>query len=139
MAETNNWNTRIINEFHTNKGKVGGMFEGKSLLLLTTTGAKSGQRRVNPLAYLPDGERLVVFATKGGSPSNPDWYYNLIAHPDVTVEVGTETFEATASVVQGSERDQLYARQVAVTPAFGEYEQKTARQIPVIALKRREE
>ena len=91
----------------------------------TSTGAKSGQRRINPLAYLPDGDRLIIFATKGGASTNPDWYYNLLAHPEATVEVGTEKFEVTASVVQGAERDQLYTRQVAVTPAFGDYEKKT--------------
>src|SRR5215469_4769034 len=121
MAETTNWNQHIIDEFRANNGKVGGMFAGKHLLLLTSTGAKSGQPRTNPLAYLPDGERLIVFATKGGAPTNPDWYYNLLVHPEASVEIGTETFEVTAGVVHGAERDQLYARQVAVTPAFGDY------------------
>lgn len=139
MPEVNNWNTQIINEFRANDGEVGGMFAGRTLLLLTTTGAKSGQHRTNPLVYLPDGDRLIIFATKGGAPSNPDWYYNLLAHPEATAEVGTEKFEVMASVVNGAERDQLYARQVAVMPAFGDYERKTTRKIPVIALKRREE
>ncbi len=136
MTQANNWNQRIIEEFRANKGKIGGVFEGKHLLLLSSTGAKSGQRRINPLAYLPDGDRLIIFATKGGAPTNPDWYYNLLAHPEATVEVGSEEFVVTASVVQGVERDQLYAQQVAVTPAFGDYEQKTPRKIPVIALKK---
>jgi len=136
MTEAPNWNQRTIDEFRAHKGKVGGIFEGKHLLLLSSIGAKSGQRRINPLAYLPDGDRLIIFATKRGAPTNPDWYYNLLAHPEATVEVGTEEFAVTASVVQGAERDQLYARQVAVTPAFGDYEQKTSRKIPVIALKR---
>lgn len=138
MAETTNWNQQIITEFRANDGKVGGMFTGKPLLLLISTGAKSGQLRTNPLAYLPDGERMIIFATKGGFPTNPDWYYNLLAHPEAQVEVGTETFEVIASVVHGAERDQLYARQVAVTPIFGDYEQKTTRRIPVIALQRKE-
>ena len=141
MAEINDWNRSVIEQFHANVGKVGGPFEGKPLLILTTTGAKSGLRRVNPLAYLPDGDRQIIFASKGGSPSNPDWYYNLLAHPDVTVEIGDgstiESFEATATVVTGEERDQLYARQVEVFPAFGDYERKTSRAIPVIALQRK--
>lgn len=141
MADRNDWNRQITEEFHANAGKVGGPFEGKPLLLLTSTGAKSGLRRTNPLAYLPDGDRQIIFASKGGAPTNPDWYYNLLAHPEVTVEIGngskTETFEATATVITGEERDQLYARQVQVFPAFGDYEAKTSRVIPVIALERR--
>ena len=141
MANWNDWNRQLIEEFHTNAGKVGGMFEGKPLLLLTTTGAKSGKRHTTPLAYLPDSDRLVVIASKGGSPKNPDWYHNLVAHPEVTVEVGNgsgiETFEATATVITGEERDQLYAKQAEVFPGFAEYQAKTSRQIPVIALERR--
>lgn len=139
MSETsaNNWNSKIIEEFRANGGKVGGPFEGGTLLLLTTTGAKSGKQRVNPLAYLPDGERYVIFASKAGAPTNPDWYYNLVAHPQVTLEVGTEQFEATATEVTGGERDQLYARIVERMPGFGDYEKKTTRKIPVIALERR--
>lgn len=141
MVDRNDWNRRIIEEFHTNAGKVGGPFEGRPLLLLTTTGARSGQRRTNPLVYLPDGDRKIIFASKAGAPTNPDWYHNLVAHPEVTVEVGDgstiETFEATATVITGEERDQLYAKQVQVSPVFGDYAKKTSRVIPVIALERR--
>ena len=136
MSEFDEWNRKIIEEFHANGGKVGGQFAGGSLLLLTTTGAKSGKRRVNPLAYTTDGDRLVIIASKGGAPSSPDWYYNLVAHPKVTVEVGTETFEATATVVAGEERDILYAKQAALMPGFAEYEKKTTRKIPVVVLER---
>src|SRR4030088_2551735 len=104
MSEFDNWNHKIIEEFHTNGGKVGGQFAGGQLLLLTTTGAKSGKRRVNPLAYTTDGNRLVIIASKGGAPSNPDWYYNLVANPTVTVELPGDTFQARASVVEGEER-----------------------------------
>src|SRR5215469_6893394 len=129
------WNRQVIEEFRANKGKVNG---NNSLLLLTTTGARSGQQRINPLAYTTDGERLIIIASKGGSPSNPDWYHNIVAHPDVTVEVGSETFEARATVVEGAERDELYAKQAAVMPNFAEYQAKTTRKIPVIVLTRKE-
>ena len=132
----NDWNSKIIEEFHANGGKVGGPFEGAPLLLLTTTGAKSGQRRTTPLVYMPDGDRMIIFASKAGAPTNPDWYHNLVAHPQVTVEVGTETFEAQAIVITGEERDRLYAQQAARNPGFAEYETKTTRLIPVIALER---
>src|SRR3954447_14369724 len=110
MAEANDWNAKIIEEFHKNEGKVGGMFEGHQMVILHTTGAKSGKEHVNPLVYLPDGNRILIFASKGGAPTNPDWYYNLIAHPEVKVEVGTETYEGVASEVKGDERDRLYAK-----------------------------
>ena len=134
--DMNAWNRHIMEEFHANGGKVGGPFEGVPLLLLTTTGARSGQRRTTPLGYLPDGGRLIIFATRGGSPTNPDWYYNLLAHPEAIVEVGTETFDVMAVVITGAERDQLYARQVERAPVFAEYQAKTTRTIPVIALVR---
>ncbi len=137
MANMNDWNRQIIEEFHANEGKVGGPFKGASLLLLTTTGAKSGQQRTTPLVYLPDGRRMVIFASKAGAPTNPDWYHNLVAHPEVTVEAGTETFEATATIVTGEERDRLYAIQAERSPNFGEYQAKTGRKIPVIALERK--
>ena len=130
----NDWNSKIIEEFHANGGKVGGPFEGAPLLLLTTTGAKSGQRRTTPLVYMPDGDRMIIFASKAGAPTNPDWYHNLVAHPQVTVEVGTETFEVKSVVITGEERDRLYAQQAARNPGFAEYETKTTRLIPVIAL-----
>jgi deazaflavin-dependent oxidoreductase (nitroreductase family) len=132
----NDWNNKIIEEFHANGGKVGGPFERSTLLLLTTTGAKSGKQRTTPLAYLPDGDRYIIFASKAGQPMNPDWYHNLVAHPTVTIEVGTETFEARAMEITGEERDRLYAKQVERAPAFGEYQTKTTRLIPVIALER---
>ncbi len=139
MAETNvnNWNRQVIEEFRSNKGKVGGMFEGAPLLLLTTTGAKSGQQRISPLVYLPDGEHVFIFASKGGAPTNPDWYHNLVAHPQVTVEVGTEQFEATAVIVEGEVRDQIYAKQEQHMSNFADYARKTTRKIPVVELVRR--
>ncbi len=130
------WNKQIIEEFRSNGGKVGGAFEGAPLLLLTTTGARSGIARTTPVMYLPDGERLVIFASKAGASTNPDWYHNLIGHPKATVEVGNETFEVAAVEVMGEERDQLYARQAALYPGFAAYEAKTTRRIPVIALRR---
>ena len=136
MANTNDWNRQTIEEFRENGGKVGGFWEGKPLLLLTTTGAKSGQRHSNPMMYLADGNRLLVFASKRGAPTHPDWYHNLVAHPEVTVEVGTETYEATTTVLNGEERDRLYARQAELYPQFGEYQANTTRLIPVIALER---
>ena len=134
MNDFETWNHQVIEEFRANKGKVNG---GNFLLLLTTTGARSGKQRVNPLAYTTDGERLVIIASKGGTPTNPDWYHNIVAHPDVTVEVGTETFEARATIAEGAERDDLYAKQAAIMPNFAEYQAKTTRQIPVIVLTRK--
>ncbi len=136
MREMNDWNGQIIEEFRSNAGKVGGPFEGAPLLLLTTTGAKSGIARTTPVMYLPDGERLIIFATKAGASTNPDWYHNLVAYSKATVEVGSETFEVTAVEVTDEERDQLYARQAALFPGFADYEAKTTRRIPVIALRR---
>jgi deazaflavin-dependent oxidoreductase (nitroreductase family) len=131
------WNAGIIEEFRANQGKVGGMFEGRPLLLLHHTGARTGTVRVNPLAYqvLDDGN-LAVFASKGGAPTNPDWFYNLIANPDVTVEAGTETFHARARIPDQDERDRIWTRQKEGSPGFAEYETKTTRQIPVIVLER---
>lgn len=128
------WNRQVIEEFHANKGVVGGR---NSILLLKTIGAKSGKQRINPLAYTTDGDRLVIIASKGGAPTSPDWYYNILAHPDVSVEVGTEAFEARATVVEGAERDELYAKQAAIMPNFAEYQTKTTRKIPVIVLTRK--
>lgn len=136
MREMSDWNRQIIEEFRSYGGKVGGPFEGAPLLLLTTTGARSGMARTTPVMYLPDGDRLIIFATKAGASTNPDWYYNLMAHPKATVEVGSETFEVMAVEVTGEERDRLYARQAALFPGFADYEAKTTRRIPVIALRR---
>jgi deazaflavin-dependent oxidoreductase (nitroreductase family) len=139
MAETNgnDWNRQVIEEFRANGGKVGGMFEGMPLLLLTTSGAKSGQQRLSPLVYFPDGEQVFIFASKGGAPTNPDWYHNLVAHPRVTIEIGTEQFEATAVTIEGEARDQIYAKLVQRMPQFGDYASKTTRKIPVVELVRR--
>ena len=141
MTEANDWNTKIIEEFRANHGVVGGPFEGvDSMVLLTTKGARSGQTRVNPLVALPDGGRLYVVASKGGAPTNPDWYYNLVAHPEVVVEYGDEKYDAVAEVITGGpERDRLYAAQVARMPGFAEYE-KTAgnRVIPIVELVRKD-
>ena len=136
MNNPNDWNKATIEEFRANSGKVGGMFAGKTLLLLHTLGAKSGQERVNPVACVMDGDRLVIIASKGGAPSNPDWYHNLVAHPLVTVEVGAETFQARAAVASGPERTRLYQKMVEVNPGFADYEKKTTRVIPVVTLTR---
>jgi len=127
-------NKLIIDEFRANSGKVGGWFAGKTLLLLHTVGAKSKQERINPVAYVADGDRLVIIASKGGAPVNPDWYYNLLAHPLVTVEVGTEQFRAWAEVASEPERTRLYNKMVEMLPGFAEYQRKTMRVIPVITL-----
>ena len=136
MSEANEWNKAIIKEFRENDGEVGGQFKNMDVLLLHTTGAKSGLERINPVAYLADGDRYVVIASKGGAPSNPDWYYNILAHPQVNVEVGTEQFPVQATVAEEQERTELYAKMVAINPGFGEYEKNTDRVIPVVILKR---
>jgi len=130
------FNSTVIAEFRSNRGKVGGGFEGAPMLVLTTTGAKSGAPRTVPLVYLADGDRVIIFASKAGAPTNPDWFHNLVAHPRVSVELGDESFEADATVVQGDERDRLYAKQASVMPGFSEYQEKTERLIPVVALTR---
>ena len=132
----NDFNSAIIEEFRAHGGKVGGPFEGAPLLLLTTTGAKSGERRTTPVMYLPDGERMVIFASMAGAPTNPAWYHNLLAKPSATVEVGTETVEVDASVTTGEERERLFNRQAELYPQFADYARKTTREIPVIALRR---
>ena len=136
MPDVNDHNRAIIDEFRANGGRVGGNFEGAPLLLLHSTGARSGQERVNPMMYLRDGDRFVVFASKAGAPTNPDWYHNLVANPDATVEVGEETFPVHATVLIGPERDRLFAKQAQLYPGFKEYESRTTRTIPVVALTR---
>jgi len=136
MSNPNNWNQTIIDEFRANAGQVGGAFAGKTLLLLHTVGAKSGEERINPVACIADGEHLVIFASKAGAPTHPDWYYNILAHPLVTVELGTEQFQAQAEIATEPERTRLYHRMVEVMPGFAEHQQKTTRVIPVITLKR---
>ena len=136
VAAVNEWNARIIAEFRANDGLVGGQFEGAPVLLLHTTGAKSGAERINPIMYLKLDGRLYVFASKAGADTNPDWYHNLLANPEVTIELGTETLTATAETVGPDERAAIYAEQVKRYPGFGEYEEKTDRVIPVVELHR---
>ncbi len=131
------FNTQVINEFRENHGSVGGPFAGAPLLLLHHRGAKSGVERVTPLVYMRDGERYLIFASKAGAPENPAWYHNLKAHPDTTIEVGSETIAVTAHELTGEERDSLYAAQAAAMPNFKEYQDKTTRTIPVVALSAR--
>jgi deazaflavin-dependent oxidoreductase (nitroreductase family) len=128
------FNARIIEEFRANEGRVGGMFESATLLLLHHVGARSGQDRINPLAYNRDGDRYVVFASKAGAPANPDWYHNLKANPNVTIEVGTDTIAVAAEEARGEERARLFEAQVERSPQFAEYQSKTDRVIPVIVL-----
>ena len=135
-SELNDFNQKVVTEFRENKGKVGGRYANTPLLLLTTTGAKSGKTYINPLAYTKDGERFVIIASFGGAPKNPSWYHNLVANPEVTVEVGSERFQAKATVTTGEERQRLYDRQAEQMPNFAEYAKKTTRQIPVIVLTR---
>ncbi len=132
----NDFNLGIIKEFRENGGETFGPFKGRPLLLLTTTGAKSGEQRTTPLVYSRDGDRLVIIASMAGAPKHPSWFLNLRANPKVTVELGTETFVASTSTPEGEERDRLYAAQAAEMPAFNEYQQKTARRIPVVVLER---
>jgi deazaflavin-dependent oxidoreductase (nitroreductase family) len=128
------FNTKIIEEFRANGGKVGGPFAGAPLVLVTTTGAKTGATRTTPLVYLPDGDRIVIFASKGGAPTNPAWYHNLVAHPEATAEVGGETRRVRAEVLTGEERDRLFAEQARRMPNFAQYAANTTRVIPVVAL-----
>ena len=129
-----NYNEQIIEEFRANEGRVGGRFEGNPLLLLHHTGAKSGKSRINPLAYLSDGGRYVVFASKGGAPTHPDWYHNLKAHPNTTIEVGTDTVDVVASEATGEERERIFRIQAERVPQFAEYQKQTKRLIPVMVL-----
>lgn len=128
------FNAQIIAEFRANGGRVGGRFAGATLLLLHTEGARSGTHSMNPVVYLADGGRYVVFASKAGAPNNPGWYHNLKAHPDVSIEVEDDTIEVTATELTGAERDRLFARQVEISPGFADYEARTERVIPVVAL-----
>jgi len=138
MTDMNDFNKQIIEEFRANEGVVGGPFAGSPVLLLTTTGRKSGQPFTTPLVYHPgDGSVTVyVFASKAGAPTNPDWYHNLLANPTVTVELGPDRFEATASDVKGEDRDRVYASQADKFANFAEYQKNTTRVIPVVALTR---
>lgn len=130
------WNKAVIDEFRANGGKVSGPFEKMTLLLLHTIGAKSGEPRLNPVVYLADGERYVIIASKGGAPTHPGWYHNVVAHSEVTIEIGTEKFQAQAEVVQEPKRTELYEKMSNQYPGFAEYEEKTTRVIPVLVLTR---
>lgn len=132
----NDFNLNIINEFRANGGETSGPFKGRPLLLLTTKGAKSGAEGTTPLVYSRDGDRYVIIASMGGAPKHPAWYHNIVANPNVTLEVGTEKFEATATVAEEPERTRLYNAQAEMMPAFTEYQQKTTRVIPVVVLTR---
>jgi deazaflavin-dependent oxidoreductase (nitroreductase family) len=135
----NDWDHQIIEEFRANGGNVGGQFTGVPLLLLTTTGAKSGEPRTSPLAYLSEGGHIYIFAGNRGAPTNPAWYHNLVAHPDVMVELGTEKFEAYATIVESTEWDRLGSIQLQKLPGLAEVTAKTTRKIPVILLERKKE
>lgn len=128
------FNARIIEEFRGNEGRVGGPFEGGTLLLLHHVGARTGTPRINPLMYSRDGDRYVIFASKAGAPSHPGWYHNLMANPNTTIEVGTDTIDVVASEATGDERDRLYNAQAESSPQFAEYQTKTDRVIPVVLL-----
>jgi deazaflavin-dependent oxidoreductase (nitroreductase family) len=132
------FNASIIDEFRANEGKVGGPFEGSPMLLLHTTGRRSGTERVTPLVYWPEGDRMVIFASKGGAPTHPDWYRNLMAQPDTTVEVGTDTVAVHARELEGDEYRDLWDRITAAIPGLAEYQAKTSRRIPLIMLERRD-
>ena len=138
MNEINDVNRQVIAEFRANQGRVlTGRFAGSTLLLLTTTGAKSGATRVNPMMFVRDGDRYIVFASKRGAPTNPDWYHNLVAHADVTVEAGGERFAARATVTSGEERRRIWEQSVRRHPLLAGLQARTKRQLPVIALERR--
>ena len=134
-GSADDWNRRVIDEFRANAGTVEA-FEGRPLLLLHHKGAKTGTERVNPLVYLPVGDAFAVFGSKAGGPTNPDWYHNLRANPDTSVEVGTETIPVRARVAEGAERDAIWEEQKRVNSNFADYEQKTTRSIPVVILER---
>ncbi|GAA1654456.1 nitroreductase/quinone reductase family protein [Actinoplanes couchii] len=129
-----NFNTSIIGEFRANHGRVGGMFDGARLLLLTTTGARTGRPHTVPLGYLPDGDRNLVIASAGGAPKNPAWYHNIRAEPVVTVEDGVFVHQATAVVLTGAERDEAFARAVEQDSGWADYQRRSGRTIPVVAL-----
>ena len=137
MTTVHDWNKKIIDEFRANEGRVGGPFAGAPMILITHMGRKSGKQRTNPLVYHQEGDVMYVFGSKGGAPEHPEWYRNLLANPSATAEVGTEKFEVEASEVTGAERDRIFDANKALRPAFSDYEKKTTRKIPVIALRRK--
>ncbi|MDA4136864.1 MAG: nitroreductase family deazaflavin-dependent oxidoreductase [Thaumarchaeota archaeon] len=137
MSSPGDFNAHTIAEFRKNRGKVGGYFEGAPLLLIHTAGKRSGKPHVIPVMYLKDGERYLVFGSKGGADSHPDWFHNLKAHPDIQIEVGDQTIDVHAEEITGHERDAIYKRQAALYPTFADYERKTKRVIPVVAFTKR--
>lgn len=137
MPDQNDYNRQLIADFRANRSKPDSPFASRPLLLLTTIGAKSGQPRTTPMMYIPDSNRLLVIASNAGAAQHPDWYYNLVAHPEVTVEVKDETYNAIATVTEGEERQRLWAKVIAAAPFFVEHQAKITREIPVIALERR--
>jgi deazaflavin-dependent oxidoreductase (nitroreductase family) len=136
MTDQRDYNQRLIEDFRVERSKTGKPLEGRPLLLLTTTGARSGQLRTTPMMYIPDGDRLLIIASNAGAPTHPDWYRNLVAHPQVTVEVGPDTFDAIATVTEGEARQQLWTRVTEQYPFFIDHQAKVTRQIPVIVLER---
>lgn len=134
--DVNDWNRKVIDEFRANEGKVGGPFAGAPMILVHHFGAKSGVERVSPMVYFPDGERLLIVASAAGSPKNPDWYHNLKANPEVPVEVGLDTFPVVVEELAAAERAEKWTAITAAMPGFAEYQEKTSRQIPVLALSR---
>lgn len=136
MMNMREYNQALISEFRASGGKLSGRLAQSHILLLTTTGAKSGLPRTVPLGYGKDGDRLVVVAANAGAPAHPDWYHNLLANPDVTVELGSERFRASASVVEAAERDRLVAKQAEIVPWLAAQQEKTSRQIPIVMLER---
>ena len=136
MSELNDFNQKVIGEFRTNAGKVGGQMKGTPLLLLTTTGAKTDKPFIKPLAYTRDGERIVVIASFAGAPHHPAWYVNLVKNPVVTVELGSEKFQARATTTSGTERQRLFEAQAKLLPIFNDYQKKTSREIPVVVIER---
>ena len=134
MSDPNDFNRGIIDEFRANGGRVGGRFDGAPMLILHTTGAKSGAERENPLVYAQRGDDVVVFASKAGAPTHPAWYLNLVANPDASIEIGTETRQVRARVAEGDERDEIWSKQKELMPGFADYEQRTTREIPVVVL-----
>lgn len=138
MSDVNDWNQQVIAEFRENGGTCGGVFEGATLLILHSTGAKSGVERLNPLAYQQVGDAWAIFGSKAGAPTNPDWYHNLVANPDTTIEVGTDTVEVTARIADGEERERIWSAQKVNAPQFAEYDESSGgRVIPVVVLERR--
>src|SRR4051794_34803081 len=137
LADVNDFNRAIVEEFRANGGKVGGGFEGAPVLVLHSTGAKSGQERIAPVVYQPVDSAWAIFASKAGAPTNPDWYHNLVANPEAEIEVGTERVPVHARVLEGDEREPVWSKQKELMPGFAEYEEKTTRTIPVVLLERR--